>query len=239
MRALISVHDVMPETLPRVERLVEMLREHDHRAVTLLVVPGREWRGADLETLARWQGEGAELAAHGWYHEAATIRRPFHLLHAAVMSRRAAEHLSLGADAIAALMRRAADWFRDNGLDPPDSYVPPAWALGRIDRRALRDLPYRQIEVTRGMIDVETGRLWRLPLVGFEADTALREHFLRVWNGLQCRRARRASVPLRIGIHPHDPELRLGRDLRRLLAEDWQSLRYDAYAASRRTGAGS
>jgi len=236
MQALISVHDVMPETLSRVEQVVERLREHGHRAVTLLVVPGRDWRRADLETLARWQREGLELAAHGWHHRARTIRRPFHLLHAAVMSRRAAEHLSLGSDAIAALMRRAAEWFSDNGLDPPDSYVPPAWALGRIDRRALRDLPYRQIEVTRGMIDVETGRLWPLPLVGFEADTALRERILRLWNGLQHRRARRRGVPLRIGIHPHDPDLRLGRELWSLLAEGWQSLGYDAYAASRRSG---
>lgn len=239
MRALISIHDVMPETLPQVERLVSGLREHGHRAVTLLVVPGRDWDRAGLDTLAGWQREGLELAAHGWHHEARTIRGPFHLLHAAVMSRRSAEHLALEPDAIAALMRRAGEWFAEQGLDPPDSYVPPAWALGRIGRPALRRLPYRQVEVTRGLIDLRSGRLWPLPLVGFQADTALRERFLRGWNRRQRRRAQRRRVPLRIGIHPGDLGLRLAGDLRALLAENWQSLRYDAYAAERREDAGS
>lgn len=239
MEALIAIHDVMPATLPRVEALVTELRRRGHRAITLLVVAGRDWDNRDVDTLARWQREGIELAAHGWHHEARRIRRPYHLLHAAVLSRRAAEHLSLDADAIAALMQDAAAWFEQHGLDRPESYVPPAWALGRIGRQALRHLPYRQVEVTRGLVDTASGRLWPLPLVGFEADTRVREHFLRNWNRIQERRARRRGVPLRIGLHPDDMDLRLSGQLRALLAGDWRSLRYDTYAARRRAEAAS
>lgn len=230
MQALISVHDVMPETLPRVANLVGELQSRGHRAVTLLVVPGRHWDARGIDQLAAWQDAGIELAAHGWRHEAAEVRAPFHRVHAAVISRRAAEHLALDADNIAALMQAAHDWFVDRDLRPPSSYVPPAWALGRIDAGRLKRLPYRRIEVTRGFLDTESGTLQRLPLTGFEADTALRAGFLRCWNRIQLLRAYRTGLSLRIGIHPDDPRLRLASDLRGVLRMEWRSTCYGQWA---------
>lgn len=231
MRALISIHDVMPETLPRVTAWLDRLRRQGHSAVTLLVVPGRDWSASDLATLADWQHDGIELAAHGWSHRAHRMGGLFHRLHAAFLSRRAAEHLALDPAGIEQLMQAAADWFPRHGLAAPETYVPPAWALGAIRRSALRRLPYRQIEVTRGLLDVDSGWVRSLPLVGFEADTPLREHSLRAWNRVQRRWALARGLPLRIGIHPTDDALGLAGDLDRLLAEPWQSLRCRDYAA--------
>ncbi len=230
MQALISVHDVMPETLARVNDLVVELQSCGHRAITLLVVPGRCWGTRGIHQLAAWQDAGIELAAHGWRHEAAEVRTPFHRLHAALISRRAAEHLALDPDNIAALMQAAHDWFVDHDLAPPRSYVPPAWALGRIDSERLKRLPYRRIEVTRGFFDIASATLQPLPLTGFEADTALRARFLRCWNRIQLEHAYRTGRPLRIGIHPDDPQLRLAVDLQGMLKMDWRSTCYDQWA---------
>lgn len=228
MRALVSIHDVFPATLGRVERIVEDLLAREHRRIMLLVVPGHHWDAPGIRRLAAWQEAGIELAAHGWSHRVDCVRGPYHRLHAALISRDAAEHLALDADGIAALMQRSHDWFVARGLDAPATYVPPAWALGAIDRDRLRQLPYRQIEVARGLLSTASQRLRPLPLAGFEADTVARATFLRGWNRIQVRLARLSDRPLRIGIHPHDPELRLASDLYRLLDQPMRSESYIA-----------
>ena len=230
MIALISIHDVMPETLDRVRWLIGQLRENRHRAITLLVVPGRHWSGADIRQLAAWSAEGIELAAHGWSHRAKHIRGIRHRLHSAFISRDVAEHLALNADEIVTLMYRSAAWFTEQGLPAPTSYVPPAWALGALPRSRWQALPYRRIEVTRGILDTASGQLDALPLVGFEADTCVRATFLRGWNRCQAWQAKRQRKPLRIGIHPYDGELKLADDLMALIAGDWQSYRMDSRA---------
>ena len=187
MRALISIHDVMPETLGQVASLITRLQANGNSALTLLVVPGRDWQPVEIEQLAQWSENGIELAAHGWRHRARGIRGVWHRLHALFLSRDAAEHLALDADGIEALMRASAAWFPRHGLPQPTTYVPPAWALGPLPRERWHTLPFRHIEVTRGIIDTASGRLYLLPLVGFEADTRFRASFLRQWNRLQAR----------------------------------------------------
>lgn len=225
MKALISIHDVMPETLDRVRALVERLAAHGHTGITLLVVPGRPWGRAELACLRDWQAGGIELAAHGWHHRAARIRGPWHRLHAALISRNVAEHLALDEAGRLRLMHAAAAWFDARGLAPPVTYVPPAWALGRIRPHHLRELPYDRIEVTRGLLDRRTGRLRALPLLGFEADTATRAAALRAWNRLQLGLAARSGRPPRIAIHPDDAALRLAADLAACMRRDWCSVR--------------
>jgi len=229
VKALISIHDVMPETLDRVRWLIGQLQENGHRAITLLIVPGRHWTAEDIRQLAAWSAEGIELAAHGWHHQAKHVRGIRHRLHSALISRDVAEHLALNTDEIVGLMCRSAAWFTQQGLPLPTSYVPPAWALGALPQPRWQALPYRRIEVTRGILDTASGQLDALPLVGFEADTRLRANFLRVWNRFQTRQAQHQNKPLRIGIHPHDGDLKLADDLMAFIAGDWNSCRMDAY----------
>ena len=114
VRALLSVHDVMPQTLAPVADILARLRCLGLPPATLLIVPGCRWDADELAQLRRWQKQGHELAAHGWHHRARAIRGLRHRLHAALLSRDAAEHLALSSDEIAALMRRAHDWFGRN-----------------------------------------------------------------------------------------------------------------------------
>lgn len=226
--SLVSIHDVMPDTVDRVTALVERLRAQGHTAVTLLVVPGCAWQPEQIEQLKRWQAEGLELAAHGWFHRT-PIRGFYHRVHSRLISGTVAEHLALDRDGIAALMTASAHWFPDHGLEPPTTYVPPAWALGELPRDRLATLPYDRVEVTSGLLDAHSGQRQWLPLVGFEAVNRTTALFLRGWNAWQVQRARVTDRPLRVAIHPYDPELWLDHQLWRLLATIPASRRTDAW----------
>ena len=224
--ALVSLHDVMPETLDRVATILDRLRAWGLPPVTLLVVPGRAWRPAQIDQLHRWVEAGHPLAAHGWVHHVESIRGWRHRLHSRFLSRRVAEHLALDGDGIVRLMRRSGEWFPAQGLPAPTLYVPPAWALGRVARDALRPLPFAQVEVLRGVLELRSGALRPLPVVGFETDTPRRARLMRPWNRFQAHRARRTGRPLRIALHPFDFEYFLHRDLEDILQRRWKFLAY-------------
>lgn len=217
VQALVSVHDVMPETLEEVADVLVRLRAIGLPPVPLLVVPGRHWAERDMRQIRDWAEAGHELIAHGWVHRARHVRGFHHRLHALILSRDAAEHLALSTAEIMTLMQRSAAWFKAHELPRPSRYVPPAWALGRLPRRSLHQLPYRTIEITRGLLNTHTGRVQLLPLVGFDADTVWREHALRHWNRQQERLALRSGRPLRVCLHPRDFRLRLAGELDALL----------------------
>jgi len=215
-RLLVSVHDVMPETLDEVDGILALLARHGLGRPNLLVVPGRAWDEASLARLKRYAGAGHELVAHGFEHAVGAIRGFRHRLHSLVLSRKVAEHLALDADGIETLIRRSSGWFAEQGLPRASLYVPPAWALGAIPRARLEGLGFRYYETLGGIYDSETGSMRRIPVVGFEADTALRAFCLRAVNAIQLRLAKRAGA-LRVAIHPHDLRLRLAGDLLKLL----------------------
>jgi hypothetical protein len=223
---LVSIHDVMPETLGAVRELIDLCRQHRASPVTLLVVPGRSWTRDGLQTLRDWQAEGHELAGHGWHHRCRSIRGLRHRLHSWLISRDVAEHLALSSEQIVRLMERCGSWFGEQGLGVPSLYVPPAWALGPVDHARLRHVSFASVEVLGGVLSTRDGSLWRLPLVGFEADTRMRAAALRGWNRLNRRLASRGTRPLRIAIHPHDHRLRLHDDLRRSLERPLRTVPY-------------
>lgn len=227
-RALISVHDVMPHTLDDVRATLHLLATLGILRVSLLVVPGLPWSKADLEALRALDAEGHELVAHGWQHETRP-RRPLHRLHAVLISRNAAEHLALTPDDIAHLMCRSRRWFDAHSLQVPDTYIPPAWALGGLSPAGMASLPYSRIETLSGVHLRQTDgsfHLQRMPLLGFEADSMPRALFLTQWNRLQLRLSRRFDSPPRIALHPADHRLLLGGQLRAILSLGWSTMTY-------------
>jgi uncharacterized protein len=214
IRALVSVHDVMPETLPQVERILTLLDAEGIAPVTLLVVPGVGWSSEGVERLHGFQARGCELAGHGWVHRVERITGLAHRVHSRVISRNVAEHLALDEVGIHRLIARCHAWFVEQGLGEPALYCPPAWAMGPIPRSSLANLPFTRYEVFSGILSAQTGRMHPVPLTGYEADTAVRTLAIRIWNRLNRRRAAHRGW-IRIGIHPHDIDLRLAEDLRR------------------------
>lgn len=208
----LSIHDVMPETLPECARLLDAAQAAGFHRVTLLVVPGRAWDEAGLGLLRRWQAQGHRLAGHGWRHRASRIAGVRHRLHSQLISRNVAEHLALDAAGILALMRRCHRWFVHAGLRPPHLYVPPAWALGPIPRRRLAGQPFRFVETLGGIHDLRRGRWTPRPLLGYQADTPKRAATLRVVNAAARGITRWGPRP-RLALHPADDRLALAADL--------------------------
>ena len=212
--ALVSIHDVMPETLAQVLETVRFLEKEKVFPVTLLVTPGRQCSRAGVEELKSLQRAGYPLAGHGWRHEADRFAGLGHRLHGLLISRNEAEHLCLSSSEIENLMLRGYDWFSRAGLEPPLLYVPPAWAMGGISEKRLKRLPYRMYETQTGIRDTVTGRFYPMPVTGYMADTSVRATALRFLNtaNLTC-----PACCTRIAIHPQDIRLALVGDLRRHL----------------------
>ncbi|MFW6199408.1 MAG: DUF2334 domain-containing protein [Gemmatimonadota bacterium] len=220
--ALFSVHDVTPDSLPRVRDLVDLVEEAGHRPPLLLVVAGRAWTEHHLSELRVLQARGCRLAGHGWSHEAPAPTSLRHRIHARILSRDEAEHLSRSRDDVRERVRRCHAWFARHDLAVSPIYVPPAWALGPLTREDLDELPFRYYSTLTGLVDGATGRKVRLPLVGFEADTRTRRRALRVSNALNLSIGRWTGRPVRIGYHPTDLELLLGEDARRIARRPWR-----------------
>ncbi|MGK7294726.1 MAG: polysaccharide deacetylase family protein [Candidatus Wenzhouxiangella sp. M2_3B_020] len=231
MKLLVSIHDVMPPTLERVERIFDRLAANDLLPVMLLVVPGTGWSESTLERLRALLNRGGELAGHGWCHEARSIRGIKHRLHSALISRNAAEHLALPPHEIVDLMRANHAWFVEHDLPSPELYVPPAWAMGAVPRRALAELPFRRYETLAGVREMSTGRFHRLPMAGFEADTTLRAVTVGAFNAINRLAARVTGRPLRLGVHPDDFELKLADDLADMIAAGGKAIGYDAFSS--------
>ncbi|HYM14901.1 MAG TPA: DUF2334 domain-containing protein, partial [Dehalococcoidia bacterium] len=123
---------------------------------------------------------------------------------------------------------RGVRWFADAGLAAPQLYVPPAWALGALRSESLPAPPFRWIETLTGIHDLRARRFHVLPLAGFEADNGFRGVALRASNGASAAFARISGRPLRVAVHPHDLDLRLAGDLRRLLRTRIRSIGPDA-----------
>jgi predicted deacetylase len=185
--------------------------------VTLLVVPDAGWNQDDIDILKDMQNGGFDLAGHGWRHYCTGKKTLIHKLHAMLISRNVAEHLSFNPQKIEQLIWRCFNWFCGVGLKPPALYVPPAWAMGRFSRSALKKLPFKWYETLTGVYDTIRGVFRFLPLLGYEADTHLRRQALKLSNRLNQCVSVIGGYPLRIAIHPCDFELGLSSDLIRLL----------------------
>lgn len=217
----------MPETLARVESMVQFLDRRDVMPVTLLVTGGRGWKRRHVRRLRVLERMGCELAGHGWKHVVHARRRTiYHRLHALTISRDTAEHLSLPSRHVLAIVKKAYEWFGQHGIEPPPLYVPPAWAMGAARRGDLAILPFRYYESLTGVYDSSTHRNNLLPMVGYEADTAFRALAVRTWNAANVAIAEKTGRPLRIGLHPYDFELLLKQEAQDIFDEPYAWMSY-------------
>ena len=231
LSALVSIHDVMPETRPLVSDMLYQLSRLERLApakVTLLVVPGKQWTPVDIRWLQALAQEGYPLAGHGWSHQAPLPRTLYHLLHGLVLSRNAAEHLSRSEPELKDRVTACHHWFGQHDLPTPDLYVPPAWANGQLNWLQWSDRPFRLLETLGGVTELASGHYYRLPLTGYEADSILRACFLSAFNQLNLSRARRQQQVVRIGLHPCDLRYPLAAQALRHIAGASHFLDYSA-----------
>ena len=217
MKYYISIHDVAPNNIEKIECIINLLQnQYGINKLCLLVIPGLKWEKKQVKQLVSWQDSGLEIAAHGWNHRAKGGKSLYHMIHGFFISGNCAEHLSKNRETIMDLIKKSYNWFVDNHFSPPTLYVPPAWALGNINTEDLPGLPFRNFECTTGIYFKEKYQF--IPLVGFEATTYYRAFFLRFFNFLNYLLAKFIGV-LRITIHPTDFQLYLANDINNYLSE--------------------
>ncbi|MGM0646113.1 MAG: DUF2334 domain-containing protein, partial [Thermodesulfobacteriota bacterium] len=162
--ALVSIHDVMPSTLPQVGQIIRFLQAQHVHTYTLLIVPGKEWTDKEIAQLLAWQDNGVELAGHGWQHRITGKKGVWHTLHAQVISRDEAEHLSKSRQEIASIICRSYEWFQQVGLTAPLLYVPPVWSMGSMPSQDLSRFPFALYETLTGVFDVRKSTHRHMPL---------------------------------------------------------------------------
>jgi len=221
--AILSIHDVMPETFARVLDIVRFIEARGANRFTLLVVPGKRWSAEQIGQLKALQDRGVDLAGHGWQHRIYRRTKWAHRLHGRIISRDSAEHLSLTQQEVAEIIARCYRWFADVGLAPPQLYVPPSWAMGRMPCRCRRMLPFRLYETQFGLFDCRRSTPYILGVTGYMADTPFRRIALR---GLNRANMALFRGPLRIAIHPDDLRLPLAGELCRHLRRCSRYIRY-------------
>lgn len=230
LRALVSIHDLMPETRPAVSAMLDALQRGMPRlpptAITLLVVPGKQWSESDLQWLRQLVQTGHPLAGHGWSHRSPLPRSAYHWAHSVILSRRVAEHLSRTPQSLIERIARCHQWFDAHHLPSPTLYVPPAWATGNLNLEQWRSLPFRQLETLRGVHCLDQDNPHILPLSGYEADSPLRTLFLRHFNRYNLQRAQHSGQPLRIALHPFDLQYALAQNALQDLAAVDEFLNY-------------
>lgn len=216
MKYYVSIHDVDPDNLDTIEKIIYLLQnKYKIKKICLLVIPGLDWKKDQVYKLKTWQNDDIELAAHGWVHKSEKHKSFYHFLHSLFMSRNCAEHLSKTKHMVIELMNNSYKWFADNRFVPPTLYVPPGWALGKIHVQDLFILPFTNYECTTGIY--QDGKYRFLPLIGFEATTHFRAFFLRFFNYFNFQIAKFIGV-VRITIHPRDFQLHLSKDINNYLS---------------------
>ncbi len=218
MKCNISIHDVSPDNLNLInEIIIDLSEKHGIKKITLLIIPGLSWSQNHIDRLRHWQQKDKiELAAHGWEHKSDTPRSLFHYLHSKFISDDCAEHLSKSNSEIIKIMKNSFEWFQNNGLNAPTLYVPPAWALGNINKGDLQSLPFNEIEVMSGVF-VEN-RFVFIPLIGFETKTYFRFITVKILNKINYILQKNIGV-IRIALHPNDFNLLLKKDIDKYLSK--------------------
>ena len=215
MNCNVSIHDVSPDNWNNVIQILDHLKsKYNIKKVSLLIIPGLNWDKEKIAVLKKMQSEGIELAAHGWSHKSKPIKNINHFFHSKLISDDCAEHLSLSKADIIKLMNDSYLWFHTNNLKSPSLYVPPAWALGDINKQDLLNLPFSEVEVTSGIfID---NNFFFIPLIGFETKNYFRYVIVKISNFINYL-LYKSFGRIRIAIHPNDFELLLKHDIDKYL----------------------
>lgn len=205
---LVTIHDVTPALVPRVERLWALC---ESRGVVpgLLVVP--DWHGmAAMEnevSFGPWlrarAAEGAEIFLHGERHdEVGSPRALVDEFRAFGKTNREGEFLTLDYGAARARIDRGVARLRAMGLDPV-GFVPPAWLARPATHAAVRDAGLFASEDDGAIYLHAPERTLRSPVVRWSGRGSVRAYGSVLFERMRWWFQRGEPV-VRIALHPGD-----------------------------------
>jgi predicted deacetylase len=205
---LVTIHDVAPALLSRVETLWRLC---ESRGVVpgLLVVP--DWHGgtamehdaAFVAWLRARAAIGAEILLHGERHDEAGLPRTFaDTMRAFGRTNGEGEFLTLDYKAARERIDRGVSRLRTMGLDPV-GFVPPAWLAKPATHAAVRDAGLFVSEDDTAVYMHSPVRTMHSPVVRWSARGAARAYASVLFERARWRLQRGAPV-MRIALHPGD-----------------------------------
>ena len=205
---LVTIHDVAPPLMARVERLWEICAARNVNP-GLLVVP--DWHGgAPIEgdtACVNWirarAADGAEIFLHGERHDEIGSPRGWRdEIRALGRTNKEGEFLTLGHDAARARIDRGLVRLRALGLSPI-GFVPPAWLARPDTHRAVREAGLAVSEDDGVIYDFKGARTIVAPVVRWSSRGTVRALGSLVQAQLRWTLQRGAAV-IRIALHPAD-----------------------------------
>jgi predicted deacetylase len=205
---LITIHDVTPALMPRVE-LLWALCEKRGVIPGLLVVP--DWHGETAmerdPKFAEWlrarAAQGAEIFLHGERHDEVGSPRSFgDEIKAFGKTNKEGEFLTLDYQAAADRIGRGVARLRAMGLEPV-GFVPPAWLAKPDTHRAVRDAGLRVSEDDGAVYVHAPERTISSPVLRWSGRGAFRAYGSVLFERLRWWSQRGARV-MRIALHPGD-----------------------------------
>lgn len=206
---VVSIHDVAASSLEEVRWLLGALDQMGIRPRVLKVVPRLDERhdlrqSPELVQVLRDEAAaGSEIVLHGFTHRAAgRLRGPWAgRVRAALFAGDAAEFLSLERPAMAERLVAGREALRATGLRA-DGFCPPAWlAPERELTPLLQELGFRHLIGMSTVRDLNSGRLIRLPWLGYMGSGGIQERLI----GLAGRAMLRVATPvpaIKVFLHP-------------------------------------
>jgi predicted deacetylase len=239
---VVSVHDVAPQTRPRVARLLDLLATIGIEQRSLLVIPNFQGHGSlDVhEDFCAWlrdrREQGDEIVLHGYEHVGiGQPRNAGERFRNRWFTQGEGEFLSLEYDAAFDRIARGKAMMERAGLHPR-GFVAPAWLVNQDGLRAARDLGFQYTNSYLTVGDLARGRTHWVPSLVFGPGHLDEDLGIAVQRRLSRLLAGRPAI--RIVLHPpcvdHQPRLASVQSMIEAQLEDRQPATYQQLLASLR-----
>jgi len=213
LQTLVSLHDVTPAHLDRLERAEALLCDAGVTEVAYLLVPDfhRTHAIADDRSFKAWcrrpRSYSIEWVLHGYYHLEDDGTSASSRLSASIarrtMTAGEGEFLALSVREQRERLIRGREAFESIVGVAPRVFVAPAWLFNKTLPALLAELGFRYTEDHLTVMDVQGGISRRCPAVTWATRSTIRRVGSRVVCPIAYALARRLGA-LRIAIHPFD-----------------------------------
>jgi predicted deacetylase len=205
----IALHDVAPQTWPRCERWLEIIRAISDIPVTLLVVPHYHHHRHERETefehkLSQRLARGDDLALHGYSHldEGPAPYNIWNKLVRRIYTRGEGEFYQIDTHDAKRRLQIGVNWFQRNGW-PITGFVAPAWLLGKGGWQALRSFPFQYTTTMRRFYLLPEQFAIQSQSIVYSVGSTWRRQAWCIGNSLLYYINSHEPV-IRIGLHPDD-----------------------------------
>ncbi len=207
---VVSIHDVTPATMPRVEMILAELDKLRIRRTSLLVIPNYHERLPILEhphfieKMKALAVKGHDVVLHGYFHKRKRRRGESFLkrLMTRVYTSNEGEFYDISEERAMEKILQGLSDLRSCGLNP-NGFVAPAWLLSAGGESAARTLGLQFTNRLGSTLDLQQGTLIKSQSLVWSVRSPLRVATSIKWN--RNLEARLKPNPLmRMSIHPVD-----------------------------------